>query len=329
MDLSPTFLLADVLGTPVWIWLAFVAIVASLLAFDLGVLHKGEQEIGVRESLLLSAGYICAGLLFGAWIAWLRGADSGMEYLTGFLIEKSLSMDNVFVIALIFGFFAIPRAYQHRVLFWGILGVIVLRAIMIGLGAALLSEFSWMLYLFGAFLLLTGLKMLFMTEKPIDLAANPVLRWMRRHMNVSDTLHGNRFWVRLPDPAQPGRQAWFATPLLLALVMIELADLVFAVDSVPAIFAITQDPFIVYTSNIFAILGLRALYFALAAMIDRFRYLKVALALVLVFIGGKIFAVGLVGKIPATVSLTVTFGLLVGGVLYSVIKTRATLPVTP
>ena len=329
MESALPFLFADLLGTPAWTWLAFVAIVVSLLAFDLGVLHRGEQEIGVRESLLLSAGYIGAGLLFGAWIAWLRGADSGMEYLTGFLIEKSLSMDNVFVIALIFGFFAIPRAYQHRVLFWGILGVIVLRAIMIGLGSALVSEFSWMLYLFGAFLLLTGLKMLFMTEKPIDLATNPVLRWMRRHMNVSDTLHGNRFWVRLPDPARPGRQAWFATPLLLALVMIELADLVFAVDSVPAIFAITQDPFIVYTSNIFAILGLRALYFALAAMIERFRYLKVALALVLVFIGGKIFAVGLVGKVPPAVSLTVTFGLLAAGVLYSIIKTRATPPVTP
>ncbi len=326
MDLTPSLFLADVLGTPAWTWLAFVAIVVSLLAFDLGVLHKGDQEIGVRESLLLSAGYIGVGLLFGAWIGWLRGADSGMAYLTGFLIEKSLSMDNVFVIALIFGFFAIPRAYQHRVLFWGILGVIVLRAIMIGLGSALVSEFSWMLYLFGAFLLLTGLKMLFMTEKPIDLAANPVLRWMRRHMNVSETLHGSRFWVRLPDPAQPGRQAWFATPLLLALVMIELADLVFAVDSVPAIIAITQDPFIVYTSNIFAILGLRALYFALAAMIERFRYLKVALALVLVFIGGKIFAVGLVGKIPPTVSLSVTFGLLLGGVIFSMLKTRVSRP---
>jgi len=326
MELASSFFLADLLGTPAWAWLAFIGIVASLLAFDLGVLHKGDQEISVRESLLLSAGYIGIALLFGLWVGWLRGVDSGVEYLTGFLIEKSLSMDNVFVIALIFGFFAIPRAYQHRVLFWGILGVIVLRAIMIGLGSALVSEFSWVLYIFGAFLLLTGLKMLFMTEKPIDLAANPVLRWMRRHMNVSDTLHGNRFWVRLPDPAKPGRSAWFATPLLLALVMIELADLVFAVDSVPAIFAITQDPFIVYTSNIFAILGLRALYFALAAMIERFRFLKVALALVLVFIGGKIFLVGLVGKIPPTVSLTVTFGLLLGGVIYSMIKTR---PGTP
>jgi tellurite resistance protein TerC len=329
MDLAASPFAADFLGTPVWTWLAFLGIVAALLAFDLGVLHKGEGEIGVRESLMLSGGYIAIGLLFGSWLWWLRGGEAGMEYFTGFLIEKSLSMDNVFVIALIFGFFAIPRAYQHRVLFWGIMGVIVLRAIMIGLGSALVSEFSWVLYLFGAFLLATGLKMLFIAEKPIDLATNPVLRWMRRRLNVSDELHGNRFWVRLPDPKSPGRTAWFATPLLLALVMIELADLVFAVDSVPAIFAITQDPFIVYTSNIFAILGLRALYFALAAMIERFRYLKVALALVLVFIGGKIFLVGWIGKIPATVSLTVTFGLLAGGVLYSMFKTRPAPPVTP
>ena len=226
------------------------------------------------------------------------------------------------MIALIFGFFAIPRAYQHRVLFCGISGVVVLRAIMISLGSALVSEFVWVLYVFGAFLLLTGMKMLFVAERPIDLAANPVLRWMRRNMNVTHTLHGNRVWVRLPDPAAPQRKAWFARPLLLALVMIELADLVFAVDSVPAIFAITQDPFIVYTSNIFAILGLRALYFALAAMIARFRHLKVALALVLVFIGGKIFLVGWIGKIPPMASLTVTFGLLLGGVLFSLLKTR-------
>ncbi len=322
MELATSPFAVDFLGTPSWMWLAFLGTVVTLLAFDLGVLHKDDAEIGIRESLWLSAGYIGMGLLFGAWVWWALGAGSGMEYYTGFLIEKSLSMDNVFVIALIFGFFAIPRALQHRVLFWGIVGVIVLRALMIGLGAALVAEFAWVLYVFGAFLLLTGLKMLFMTEKPIDLASNPVLRFLRRHMNVSDSLHGNRFWVRLPDPAAPSRKAWFATPLLLALVMIELADLVFAVDSVPAIFAITQDPFIVYTSNIFAILGLRALYFALAAMIERFRYLKVALALVLVFIGTKIFLVGLVGKIPPSVSLTVTFGLLLGGVVFSLLKTR-------
>ena len=325
MDDLNLFLQAGFIGKPVWVWLAFIGIVSALLAFDLGVLHKDDRPIEVRESLLLSVGYISMGLLFGAWVWWLLGEQSGIDYFTGFMIEKSLSMDNVFVIAMIFGFFAIPREFQHRVLFWGIMGVIVLRALMIGVGAALVSEFSWMLYVFGGFLLLTGVKMLLVTEKPLDLAGNPVLKWMRRHMNISDEFHGRRFWVRLPRQGVPGvaaTQAWFATPLFLALVLIELADLVFAVDSVPAIFAITQDPFIVYTSNIFAILGLRALYFALAAMVHRFKYLKYALALVLVFIGAKIFLVGMIGKIPAPVSLGVTFGLLLGGVLYSLFKTR-------
>ncbi|MBC7483728.1 MAG: TerC family protein [Rhizobacter sp.] len=325
MDDLNLFLQAGFIGKPVWVWLAFIGIVSALLAFDLGVLHKDDRPIEVRESLLLSVGYISMGLLFGAWVWWLLGEQSGIDYFTGFMIEKSLSMDNVFVIAMIFGFFAIPREFQHRVLFWGIMGVIVLRALMIGVGAALVSEFSWMLYVFGGFLLLTGVKMLLVTEKPLDLAGNPVLKWMRRHMNISDEFHGRRFWVRLPRQGVPGvaaTQAWFATPLFLALVLIELADLVFAVDSVPAIFAITQDPFIVYTSNIFAILGLRALYFALAAMVHRFKYLKYALALVLVFIGAKIFLVGMIGKIPAPVSLGVTFGLLLGGVLFSLFKTR-------
>ena len=325
MDDLNLFLQAGFIGKPVWVWLAFIGIVSALLAFDLGVLHKDDRPIKVRESLLLSVGYISMGLLFGAWVWWLLGEQSGIDYFTGFIIEKSLSMDNVFVIAMIFGFFAIPREFQHRVLFWGIMGVIVLRALMIGVGAALVSEFSWVLYIFGGFLLLTGVKMLLVTEKPLDLAGNPVLKWMRRHMNISDEFHGRRFWVRLPRQGVPGvaaTQAWFATPLFLALVLIELADLVFAVDSVPAIFAITQDPFIVYTSNIFAILGLRALYFALAAMVHRFKYLKYALALVLVFIGAKIFLVGMIGKIPAPVSLGVTFGLLLGGVLFSLFKTR-------
>ncbi len=324
MEHLPLFLFNDFLGTPVWVWVAFVLIVISLLAFDLGVLHKDDREIGVKESLWLSAGYIGMGLMFGIWVWWYMGATSGMDYFTGFLIEKSLSMDNVFLIAVIFGFFAIPRVYQHRVLFWGIMGVIVLRAIMIGLGATLVSQFSWILYVFGAFLLVTGIKMLTFAEKPIDLEKNPVLRWMRGHMNITNELHGNRFWVQQPDPKRGGAISWFATPLFLALVLIELADLVFAVDSVPAIFAITQDPFIVYTSNIFAILGLRALYFALAAMIHRFKYLKYALALVLIFIGAKIFLVGIIGKIPPVVSLSVTFGLILGGVLFSLAKTRGT-----
>lgn len=321
MDILTPFLVADFLGKPAWVWLTFVGVVVALLAFDLGVLHKDDKEIGVRESLLLSAGYISAALIFGAWVWWYLGAQSGMDYYTGFMIEKSLSMDNVFVIALIFSFFAIPRQYQHRVLFWGILGVIVLRAIMIGLGATLVSQFSWVLYLFGAFLIFTGIKMWIIAEHVPDIANNPLLKFLKRHMRVTDGLRGNAFWVNEPDPAT-GKVVRFVTPLFLALVLVEFVDLVFAVDSVPAIFAITTDPFIVYTSNIFAILGLRALYFALAAMIHRFKYLKYALALVLVFIGSKIFLVGIIGKIPAVISLSVTFGLIAGGVLVSLWKTR-------
>ncbi|WP_046112381.1 TerC family protein [Aquincola tertiaricarbonis] len=328
MQALETFLQSPFLSQPMWLWLVFIAVVISLLTFDLGVLHKDEKEIGVTESLWLSAGYITAGVLFGAWVWWMLGAQSGIEYYTGFLIEKSLSMDNVFVIAMIFGFFAIPRQYQHRVLFWGILGVIVMRAIMIGLGAALVTQFSWVLYVFGGFLVLTGIKMLWFADKQPDIENNPVLKLLRKIMRVTPTLHGKAFFVKQPHP-QTGQAVLWATPLFLALCLVEIADLIFAVDSVPAIFAITTDPFIVYTSNIFAILGLRALYFALAAMIHRFAYLKYALALVLVFIGGKIFLVNFIGKTPPALSLSVTLGLIAGGVVYSMWKTRgmpATLP---
>ena len=325
MEALLSFLQADFAGTPAWSWLLFIGIVISLLVFDLGVLHKEDREIGVRESLLLSAGYISAALMFGGWVWWQMGPASGMAYYTGFLIEKSLSLDNVFVIALIFRFFAIPRQFQHRVLFWGILGVIVLRAIMIGLGAALVSNFGWLMYLFGAFLVFTGIKMWMIADQEPDIATNPILKFLKRRMRVTEGLRGNAFWVREPDAAT-GKTVRWATPLFLALVLIEFVDLLFAVDSVPAIFAITTDPFIVYTSNIFAILGLRALYFALAAMIHRFHYLKYALSLVLVFIGTKIFLVGFVGKIPAVVSLSVTFGLIAGGVLFSLWKTRSGAP---
>ena len=315
------FLHTPFLGQSVWLWLVFATVVVALLAFDLGVLHREDREIGVSESLWLSAGYIGAASIFGGWLWWQLGAQSGIDYFTGYMIEKSLSMDNVFVIAMIFSFFAIPRQYQHRVLFWGILGVIVLRATMIGLGAALVTQFSWVLYLFGAFLIATGIKMLWMADHEPDLKENALLRLMRKHLRVTPELHGNSFFVRAAHP-ETGRAVTWVTPLFLALCMVEFADLIFAVDSVPAIFAITTDPFIVYTSNIFAILGLRALYFALAAMIHRFVYLKYALAMVLVFIGGKIFLVNLVGKIPSVVSLGVTAGLIAGGVLVSLWKTR-------
>lgn len=328
MEAVTSFLQAPFLGQTIWLWLAFVGIVVTLLAFDLGVLHKDDNEIGVRESLLLSAGYIGVALLFGVWVWWYLGADSGTEYFTGFLIEKSLSMDNVFVIALIFTYFAIPRQYQHRVLFWGILGVIVLRAIMIGLGAALVSQFSWILYLFGLFLVITGVKMLILADQSHDIGNNPLLRFLRKRLRVTAALEGNAFIVHRPVDASGRTEVW-VTPLFLALCLIEFVDLVFAVDSVPAIFAITSDPFIVYTSNIFAILGLRALYFALAAMIHRFRYLKYALSLVLVFIGFKIFLVGIIGKIPPVISLSVTLGLIAGGILVSLWKTRNDRPAEP
>ena len=313
----------DWLGKPAWMWLGFLALVAILLAFDLGILNRKQREIGVRESLLLSAVYLALGVGFGGLVWWQLGDTAGIQYLTGFVVEKSLALDNVFVIALIFGFFAVPRQYQHRVLFWGILGVIVLRAIMIGIGATLVAEFSWILYVFAAFLVLTGIKMLRLGDQKTDLSKNVVLNFVRRRFRVTNDLHGERFVVMLPDPST-GRMARYMTPLALALILIEIADLIFAVDSVPAIFAITTDPYIVYTSNIFAILGLRALYFALDAVLHRFAYLKKALAVLLIFIGSKIFVADLLGleKFPAAWSLGVTFAILATGIVYSLWRTR-------
>lgn len=310
------------LGQPVWIWLMFLLLVLGLLAFDLGVLSKKRQteEIGVAQSLKLSAFYIAIAVLYGGFIWWQMGSEAALSYYTGYAVEKSLSLDNVFVISLIFAALAIPRKYQHRVLFWGILGVIVLRAIMIGLGATLVSNFDWVLYVFGAFLLFTGLKMLFAKDEESSIEDNKILSFIRRRIKVTPTLHGQNFFVRLKDPVTQ-KSVRYATPLFLALVMVEFADVIFAVDSIPAIFAITQDPFIVYTSNIFAILGLRALYFALAAMVNRFEYLKYALALVLVFIGFKIFYNQIFGKMDPVLSLSVTLGLLAGGVIFSLIRT--------
>lgn len=321
MEFLATVMLEPVLGKALWLWLVFISIVIALLVFDLGVLNKNDHEIGVKESLVLSALYIAIAAAFGGWVWWYLGPTPGMQYFTGFALEKALAMDNVFVISLIFGYFAIPRLYQHRVLFWGILGVIVLRGIMIGLGAALVTEFDWLLYIFGGFLILTGVKMLFMGDKEQSMEDNAMVRFLRRRMRVTNELHGNAFFVKQPDP-KTGKVVRWATPLFLALLMVEFADIVFAVDSVPAIFAITTDPFIVYTSNIFAILGLRALYFALAAMVHRFHYLKYALAVVLVFIGGKIFWNQIYGKLDPAISLSVTFGLLAAGVFYSLYKTR-------
>lgn len=324
MGFSMAFLEIIWLGKPVWMWLGFHAVVLVLLALDLGFLNKGAQEISIRKSLKLSAFYISLGVLFGGWVWMTLGADLGLKYLTGFVIEKSLSIDNVFVIAMIFGAFAIPRAYQYRVLFCGVLAVILLRGLMIGIGAALVQNFGWILYVFAAFLVFTGIKMLVTKDAEHDIADNALLKWMRRHMRITPDLHGQAFFVRTRDDAT-GKIALASTPLFVVLVLVNVADVIFAVDSVPAIFAITTDPFIVYTSNIFAILGLRALYFALAAMIARFAYLKYALAVVLVFIGGKIFIADMLGlaKIPPLVSLGGTLLILGTGVGYSLWKTRS------
>jgi tellurite resistance protein TerC len=305
-----------------------LGIVAALTAFDLGVLHKEDREMGIAESLKLSAFYIAISLAFGAWIWVEKGADLGMKYYTGFFIEKALSIDNVFVISLIFTFFAIPRIYQYRALLWGIIAVIVLRGLMIAAGAALVQEVYWVLYIFAAFLIATGIRMMWATDHEPDISKNPVVRWISSHMRVTKELHGQKFFVKVEDE-KTGKLVRAATPLFLALVVINLADLVFAVDSVPAIFAITTDTFIVYTSNIMAILGLRALYFALAAMVHRFHYLKYALALVLVVIGSKIFVSDFLmggAKFPPVLSLVVTFALILGGILWSLWKTRVAVP---
>ena len=318
------FLSADWLGTPVWFWLSFAGIVIVLTAFDLGFLHKEDREMGIGESLKLSAFYITVALAFGVWVWLARGGDLGLKYFTGFFIEKALSIDNVFVISMIFTFFAIPAKYQYRALLWGIIAVIVLRGLMIAGGAALVAEAYWVLYIFAAFLIATGVKMLFAADHAPDIGKNPVVRWISAHMRVTPQLHAARFFVKVPDE-KTGKMVRAATPLFLALVVINVADLVFAVDSVPAIFAITTDTFIVYTSNIMAILGLRALYFALAAMVHRFQYLKYALALVLVFIGSKILIADFLlggAKFPPLASLGVTLGLIAGGIVYSLWKTR-------
>lgn len=311
------------LGQALWLWLLFLGLVLALLAFDLGVLNRDGHEISVRESLWLSAFYIACGLAFGGFVWWQLGRDPAFDYFTGFVVEKSLAVDNIFVMAMIFSAFAIPRALQHRVVFWGILGVIVLRGVMIGLGATLVTRYEWVLLIFAGFLVVTGGKMLISLGKP-ETTEPP--RWITElvgRMRVTRRLHGRAFFVRRPDASRQGARLW-ATPLFAALVAIEVADLVFAVDSVPAVLAITTDPFIVYTSNIFAILGLRALYFALAAILHRFHGLKPALAVLLIFIGGKVLVAEALGihKVPPALSLGVTALILGAGLAWSLISTR-------
>ena len=305
---------------PVWIWILFLGIIITILVLDLFVLNRKAHEIKAIESLKLCSLYFLIASLFGLWIAYSMGKESALEYFTGYLVEFSLSIDNVFVISLIFSYFAIPRIFQHRVLFWGILGAIVLRGCMIIIGAELVAKFAWILYLFGAFLLFSGFKMLCAkTETSANLEENRIVKIVRKYLHFTDEINSEHFFVH---KTIDGKIKLFATPLFLALIVIEISDIIFAVDSIPAIFVITQHAFIVFSSNIFAILGLRSLYFLLAEAVHRFQYLKQALSLVLIFIGSKIFLASLGLHIPAILSLLLTFTLLSGGILLSLFKTR-------
>jgi tellurite resistance protein TerC len=301
-------------SAPLSLWIGFNLFILAMLALDLGVFHRKAHEVTFKEAATWSAVWVALALAFNVGVWQLMGAEKGTQFLTGYLIEKSLSVDNIFVFALIFSYFAVPSVYQHRVLFWGILGALVMRAIFIAAGATLIAKFHWIIYVFGAFLILTGLKMAFTPQKGLEPDKNPVLRLVRRLMPVTDRYHGQKFFVR-----ENGVR--MATPLFLVLVLVETTDLIFAVDSIPAIFAITTDPFIVYTSNVFAILGLRSLYFLLAGVMHKFEYLKLGLAAVLVFVGTKMALVD-VYKIPSAVSLAVVGGLLALAIAASLWKTR-------
>lgn len=291
-------------------WLIFAILIFVLLFLDLFVFHKKSEEPKIADTLKMSIYYILIALIFGLFIIYEKGISAGMLYYTGYLVEKSLSMDNIFVISLVFTSLKIPAKYQHRVLFWGILGAIVMRAIMILVGAQLVSNFHWILYIFSFFLLYSGIKMLVSGEKESSLADTRLFKFIKRTFKMTRKLYDEHFIV------QRNRKI-LITPLLFALMLIEFMDIIFAVDSIPAIFLITQDVFIVYTSNIFAILGLRALYFLLAASINRFTYLKPALAIILIFIGSKIFLPYIGIKIEAWQSLIITFGILCGSIILS------------
>lgn len=307
-----------------WLWVFFNLFVLGMLALDLGVFHRKAHTVSVKEASIWSVVWISLAMLFnlGIFLFWdvlnpasaYTNSEAALAFLTGYLIEKSLSVDNIFVFVLIFGAFAVPAAYQHRVLFWGILGALVMRAALIGVGSVLLKEFHWIIYLFGAFLIFTGIRMAIhrKEEDPSEMQNNGLIRFFRRIMPVTEGYEGEKFFTRRNG-------VLMATPLFLVLLLVESTDLIFAVDSIPAIFAVTQDPFLVYTSNVFAILGLRSLYFLLAGVVDKFHYLKLGLAVILVFVGTKMVLVDLY-KIPVALSLGVIASILTISVVASLIR---------
>jgi tellurite resistance protein TerC len=306
------------MDVPLWAWAAVLGVILAMLAIDLFA-HRTAHIVGVREAAAWSVVWVTLGLGFGAVIWAVYGAELGQQYLAGYLIEKSLAVDNVFVFAMVFAYFAVPREYQHRVLFYGVLGALVFRAVFIAAGSVLISSFAWILYLFGAFLVVTGIKMARQRHEHVDPSRSLVLKGFRRWVPMVGAYHGQRFLTRVKDV--DGVARWVATPLLAVLVIVEVTDIVFAVDSIPAIFAITQEPFLVFTSNAFAILGLRAMYFLLADLMHRFTYLKLGLAFVLVWVGAKMLLLD-VYKIPTGVSLLVVAGILAVAVAASLRATR-------
>lgn len=300
----------------IWFWVIFNAFVLLMLALDLGVFHKKLHVVSVKEALIWSGIWISLALCFNGFIYYMFGETKALEFLTGYVIEKALSVDNIFVFVLIFSYFHIPAIYQHKVLFWGIIGALIMRVIFIFAGVALLEKFHWTIYIFGGILIFTGIKMLFDTDKKIEPDKNPVIKFFKKIMPTTNELHGDKFFIKQ-------NQKSYATPLFIVLILIEITDLIFAVDSIPAILAVTQDQFVVYTSNVFAILGLRSLYFALANIIDRFKYLAVGLAIILVFVGIKMIIIDFY-KIPIHFSLLIIFLILIFSVIFSLIKTKKT-----
>jgi tellurite resistance protein TerC len=289
-------------ATSIWFWVLFNAFILLLLALDLGIFHRKAHAVSLREAAIWSAVWVTISLLFGAGLYLFTGSQPALQFLTGYLIEKSLSVDNIFVFVLLFSYFNVPLAYQHRVLFWGILGALLMRGALIAAGAYLLSQFHWVIYIFGAFLIFTGIRMALHQEQEIDAERNVVVRALRRVLPITTRYWQDRFFIRKAGHL-------LATPLLVVLLMVETTDLIFALDSIPAIFAVTQDPFLVYTSNVFAILGLRSMYFLLAGVVQKFRFLKVGLSLILVFVGTKMLIADIY-HMPTQVSLLVIAAIL-------------------
>lgn len=302
------------------VWGAFIAIVLILLLLDLFVLNRKDEIVSAKKSLISTGFYMGLALIFGGWLWKSYGADDGVDYFTAYFIELSLSLDNLFVMSVILSYFVVPKEFQHRVLFWGILGVLVMRGIMIGLGTVLIQQFDWVLFIFAGFLILTGVKMLLMKDDDGELKDSAMIKFFKKHLRYTNEIEGHKFFIKRPHE-RTGKLVSYATPLFMALICIEFMDVLFALDSVPAVFAITTEPFVIYTSNIFAILGLRSMYFAITAILERFKYMKYALSLVLVFIGAKVFYNHFVGHVEPLVSLGITVGTLVAGAVFSLIKT--------